>query len=89
MPLNDRQIKNAKPTAKPYKLSDGHSLYLLIRPNGGKYWRFDYALDGKRKTLSIGVYPTISLVEAREAAEKARRMIAAGKPQQSQADGQA
>ena len=78
MPLNDRQIKNAKPTAKPYKLSDGHSLYLLIRPNGGKYWRFDYALDGKRKTLSIGVYPTISLVEAREAAEKARRMIAAG-----------
>lgn len=76
MPLNDRQIKNAKPAAKPYKLADGHSLYLLIKPNGGKYWRLDYAIDGKRKTLAIGVYPTISLVEAREAAENARRMLA-------------
>lgn len=78
MPLNDRQIRNAKPSEKPYKLADGHSLYLLVKPNGGKYWRLDYALDGKRKTLSIGTYPTISLAEAREAAEDARRMIANG-----------
>ena len=78
MPLNDRQIKNAKPTEKPYKLTDGHGLHLLIKPNGGKYWRLDYAIDRKRKTLAIGVYPLISLAEAREAAENARRMIAAG-----------
>lgn len=78
MPLNDRQIKNAKPSEKPYKLADGHSLHLLVKPNGGKYWRFDYAFGGKRKTLSIGTYPTISLAEAREAAENARRMIANG-----------
>ena len=78
MPLNDRQIKNAKPTEKPYKLTDGHGLHLLIKPNGGKYWRLDYAIDRKRKTLAIGVYPLISLAEAREAAENARRDIAAG-----------
>ena len=74
----DRQIKNAKPTEKPYKLTDGHGLHLLIKPNGGKYWRLDYAIDRKRKTLAIGVYPLISLVEAREAAENARRDLAAG-----------
>lgn len=78
MRLNDRQIKNAKPLEKDYKLADGRSLYLLAKPNGGKYWRLDYAFDGKRKTLAIGTYPTISLVEARQAAEDARRMMAAG-----------
>ncbi len=78
MPLNDRQIRNAKPAEKPYKLSDGHSLHLLVKPNGGKYWRLDYAIDGKRKTLAIGVYPLISLAEAREAADNARRMVLAG-----------
>lgn len=78
MPLNDRQIRNAKPAEKPYKLSDGHSLYLLVKPNGGKYWRLDYAIDGKRKTLAVGVYPLVSLAEAREAADNARRMVLAG-----------
>ncbi|WP_312267043.1 Arm DNA-binding domain-containing protein [Neisseria sp.] len=52
------------------KVTDGHGLYLLIKPNGGKYWRLDYAIDSKRKTLAIGVYPRISLAEARESAEK-------------------
>ena len=78
MPLNDRQIKNAKPADKSYKLTDGGGLYLQITPAGGKLWRFDYAIDRKRKTLSIGKYPTVSLSEAREAAENARRLIAAG-----------
>lgn len=78
MSLNDRQIRNAKPKAKPYKLADGHSFYLLVKPNGGKYWRFDYAIDGKRKTLAIGTYPTITLLQARQAAEEARRMVATG-----------
>ena len=78
MPLSDRQIKNAKPAEKAYKVSDGHGLYLLVKPNGGKYWRFKYYIDNKEKLLSIGTYPTISLAEAREAAENARRMVANG-----------
>ncbi len=78
MPLNDRQIKNAKPADKAYKLNDGRGLYLYINTSGGKLWRLDFAIHGKRKTLSIGKYPEISLVEAREAAENARRMIAQG-----------
>ena len=60
------------------KVTDGHGLYLLIKPNGGKYWRLDYAIDSKRKTLAIGVYPLISLTEVREAAENACCMIAVG-----------
>ena len=78
MPLNDRQIKNAKPAATPYTLADGRSLYLRTKPNGSKYWRLDDAFDGKRKTLAIGTYLTISLVEVREAAENARHMVANG-----------
>ena len=76
MPLNDRQIKNAKPAEKPFKLNDGKGLYLYINTSGGKLWRFDFSYNGKRKTLSIGKYPTVSLVEARQAAENARRLLA-------------
>jgi len=57
MPLTDRQIKNAKPADKAYKLTDGSGLYLQVTPAGGKLWRFDYAIANKRKTLSIGKYP--------------------------------
>lgn len=78
MKLNDRQIKTAKSQEKSYKLSDGKSLYLLVHHNGGKYWRMDYAFQGKRKTLAIGVYPDISLQQARLRAEEARQMIANG-----------
>ena len=78
MKLNDRQIKNAKPAEKPFKLNDGKGLYLYINTSGGKLWRFDFSHNGKRKTLSIGKYPTVSLVEARQAAENARRLLASG-----------
>ena len=78
MPLNDRQIKNAKPAEKPFKLNDGKGLYLYINTSGGKLWRFDFSYNGKRKTLSIGKYPTVSLVEARAAAENARRLLVSG-----------
>ena len=80
MPLNDRQIKAAKPsdTGKKTKLFDGGGLYLEVTPAGGKIFRFKYRIDGKEKTLTIGKYPTVSLVEARQAAENARRMIAQG-----------
>ena len=80
MPLNDRQIKAAKPsdTGKKAKLFDGGGLYLEVTPAGGKIFRLKYRIDGKEKTLTIGKYPTVSLVEARQAAENAHRMIAQG-----------
>ena len=78
MPLNDRQIRNAKPSDKPYKLTDGNGLYLQITPAGGKLWRLKYRFDSKEKLLSIGKYPAVSLVEARQAAENARQMLAQG-----------
>lgn len=78
MKLNDQQIKKAKPKEKSYKLTDGKGLYLLIKPNGGKYWRIDYAIDGKRQTLSIGTYPIITLAQAREAAAQVRQQKASG-----------
>ena len=70
MKLNDRQIKNAKPTetGKKTKLFDGGGLYLEVTPAGGKIFRLKYRIDGKEKTFTIGKYPTVSLVEARQAA---------------------
>jgi hypothetical protein len=63
--LNDIAVKKAKPEAKPRKLSDGGGLYVLIHPNGGKYWQLDYRFAGKQKTLALGTYPEISLADAR------------------------
>ena len=77
MKLTSTQIKNAQPKEKPYKLSDGGGMYLLVKPNG-MYWRMDYRLNKKRKTLAIGVYPEVSLKKAREEREKAREIIASG-----------
>lgn len=76
MALTDTAIKTAKPAAKAIKMTDGDGLYLLIHPNGGKWWRFDYRFDGKRKTLSMGVYPEVSLRDARDRRDDARRKIA-------------
>jgi hypothetical protein len=78
MPLNARQIDTAKPKEKEYKLTDGGGLYLLIKPNGAKYWRLKYRFLGKEKKLSIGVYPDISLADARLKREEARKVIALG-----------
>jgi integrase len=78
MPLTDTAIKSAKPTEKPVKMTDGDGLYLLISPNGGKWWRFDYRFDSKRKTLSMGVYPQVSLRDARDRRDAARKQIANG-----------
>jgi len=77
MKLTATGVKQAKVKAKPYKLTDGHSLYLFV--NGkGKYWRYDYAAGGKRKTLSLGVYPEVSLGEARKRHQQARENLANG-----------
>lgn len=65
MKLTDSEIKAAKPRQKPYKLSDGDGLVLLIQPNGSKWWRFRYRYNGKEKNLSLGVYPEVTLKTAR------------------------
>lgn len=59
MSLTDTVIRTAKPGEKPVKFSDGGGMYLLLKPSGGKWWRLDYRSSGKRKTLSLGTYPTI------------------------------
>lgn len=74
----DLTIRNTKPTDKTLRLTDGDGLYLLIKPNGAKWWRLDYSIGGKRKTLSVGVYPDTGLKEARSKADEARRLVATG-----------
>lgn len=78
LPLTDTQIKNAKPKDKPYKLTDGNGLHLLVTPTGGKLWRFNYLFDGKQKTLFLKSYPERTLLEARKDREDARRLVANG-----------
>lgn len=78
MKLTNIQCKSAAPKSKQYKLTDGNGLFLLIMPNGGKYWRMNYRFDGSSKTLSFGVYPEVSLIDAREKRDHARKQIADG-----------
>jgi integrase len=78
MPLTDLSVRTAKPKEKPYKLSDGGGLYLLVRADGARYWRMDYRWLGKRRTLAFGVYDTVCLAEAREKRNVAKRQLAAG-----------
>ena len=67
-------VRKAKPSDKPYKLADGGGLYLLVKA-AGKYWRYDYRVDGKRKTLALGVYPVITLEDARNRHIEAKRKL--------------
>ena len=78
MPLTDTAIKCAKPTDKVRKLSDGLGMYLLLNPNGSRWWRLDYRHSGKRKTLSMGTYPDTGLKDARDKRDAARKLLAAG-----------
>ncbi|MCG7870244.1 MAG: integrase arm-type DNA-binding domain-containing protein [Candidatus Thiodiazotropha taylori] len=78
MPLTDTQVKNAKPEARPYRKADGQGMYLLVKPNGTKLWRFDYRIGGTRKTISFGVYPDVKLKEARNRRSEARELVANG-----------
>ena len=77
MPLTDLEIRRSKPREKPYTLSDGNGLSLLVEPNGSKGWRFRYRFDGKPKMLSLGTYPTISLADARQKRDDAKKLVAA------------
>ncbi len=78
MSLTDASIRSAKPSEKPYKRAAGGGLYLLINPNGSRWWRFKYRLGGKERLLSLGVYPDVSLKQAREKRDEARRQLANG-----------
>lgn len=76
MPLTDTAVRTSKPGEKPIKMFDERGLFLIISPAGGKWWRFRYKFDGKEKLLSLGTYPDVSLKDARERREDARKLLA-------------
>lgn len=78
MPLTDTACRTAKPKEKPYKLADGNGMFLLLNPNGSKWWRLKYRYEGREKLLSLGTYPEVGLRDAREKREDLRRLLAAG-----------
>jgi len=78
MPLTATEVKQAKPGDAPRKLADGGGLFLLVQPGGAKYWRFKYRFAGKEKTLALGVYPEVSLKDARQSHQNARDYLAKG-----------
>ena len=78
--LTDAVIKNYKPKNKPYKVSDGKGLFLLINPNGSRLWRLKYRLKGKEKLLALGSYPEVSLANARKERDESRKFIFGNEP---------
>lgn len=78
MALNDTAIRTAKPTVKPYEMSDEKGLFLLVNPNGSKWWRLKFRVDGKEKLLSFGTYPDVGPKDARTKPDDARKLLAAG-----------
>jgi len=78
MPLTAITVRNAKPSSKTKKLFDGRGLYLEVSPRGGKWWRYKYRFNGKEKRISLGVYPDVSLSDARERLQDARKLVANG-----------
>ena len=78
MPLTHLKVERAKPKEKQYKLADERGMYLLIHPKGGKWWRLDYRYQGKRKTLSLGTYPDVSIKVARKKRDDARSILDGG-----------
>lgn len=78
MPLTDTAARQAKPKEAAYKLADSGGLYLLVQPNGAKYWRLKYRIAGKEKVLALGVYPEVKLAEARTKRDEAKKLISSG-----------
>lgn len=75
MSLTDIKAKNAKPLEKEYKLTDGFGMFLRVTPKGSKYWQMAYRFEGKQKLFSIGVYPAVSLSDARQRRDEARSFL--------------
>ena len=73
--LSDIKVKAAKPRSKPYKMSDGGSLLLLVTPSGGKLWRWNYVYDGKQKSMAFGAWPIVSLADARGKRDEAAAIL--------------
>ena len=78
MKLNARQVDAAKPREKAYKLADGAGLYLEVVPSGSRYWRMKYRFNGKEKRMAFGVYPAVSLAQARAVRNEAKKKLAEG-----------
>lgn len=78
MPLSDTTARNAKPREKSYRITDAKGMYLEVTPTGSKYWRLKYRFGGKEKRLALGVYPDVSLAQARERCDQARKRLANG-----------
>ncbi len=78
MALTDTAVRNAKPKEKPYKLGDSGGLFVIVRPNRAKWWRLKYRFGGKEQQLSLGVYPEVSLHQARRRRDEYRQLLANG-----------
>lgn len=78
MALTDIKVRTVKPLDKPFKLTDGEGMHLLINPNGSKYWRLQYRFGGKQNMLALGVYPTVTLADARKRREIAKKLVSDG-----------
>jgi hypothetical protein len=75
MSLNDFKIRNLKPSSRPVKLTDSHGLYLLVNPAGSRIWYLKYRFSGKESRVSLGVYPLISLSQARQQRDGIRKLL--------------
>lgn len=76
--LTDAAVRGAKPREKAYKMADGEGMYLHVAPNGAKYWRLKYRVEGKERVHAIGVYPALSLLAARKARDAIKDQLRAG-----------
>lgn len=76
--LDKKQVQAIKSKDKPFKVTDGMGLYMLVMPNGAKYWHFRYRLNRKQQTLALGVFPQVTLDEARIRRDEARKALAEG-----------
>jgi hypothetical protein len=76
--LTEAKVRKVKSLRHAYKLTDGRGLYLLIAPNGGRYWRFNYRFSGKHKTLALGIHPDVPLAKARVRLHVTRALLADG-----------
>ncbi|EPY1530589.1 TPA: tyrosine-type recombinase/integrase [Escherichia coli] len=76
MSLTDAKIRTLKPSDKPFKVSDSHGLYLLVKPGGSRHWYLKYRINGKESRIALGAYPAVSLSDARQQSEGVRKMLA-------------